>query len=161
MNIFKSGITFKDMAGKSVDIGDYEGRVLLIVNTASKCGFTPQFEGLEALYSEYKEEGLVILGFPCNQFAQQDPGTESEILSFCQVNYGVSFPMNAKIDVNGENRHPLYAYLIDNSPKRKGKPIKWNFEKFLVGKDGEILDRYLSIKKPESLKKKIEKALKG
>ncbi len=159
MDIFSTGITFKDMAGKTVDIGQYRGRVLLIVNTASKCGFTPQFQALEALYAAYKDQGFVILGFPCNQFAEQDPGTDKEILTFCQVNYGVTFPMHAKIDVNGENRHPLYRYLIENSAKVMGSQIKWNFEKFLIGKDGKVLKRYLSVKRPEGLKKAVEKAL--
>ncbi len=159
MDIFSTDITFKDSAGKSVKIEQYKRKVLLIVNTASKCGFTPQFKALEELYQAYKDMGFVVLGFPCNQFAEQDPGTDKEILSFCQMNYGVTFPMHAKIDVNGDQRHPLYQYLIENSAKIMGSQIKWNFEKFLIGKDGEVLGRYLSTKRPERLKKTIEKAL--
>jgi len=159
MSIYTSDISFKDMQDKSVKISKFKGKVLLVVNTASKCGFTPQFEALEALYEKYKDQGLEILGFPCNQFAAQDPGSNKEILEFCQLNYGVSFPMFAKIDVNGENRHPLYEYLIQNTPKMKGANVKWNFEKFLIGKDGSIVGRYLSTKKPQRLARIIEKAL--
>lgn len=159
MNIFTTGITFDDMNGKKVNINKYKGKALLIVNTASKCGFTPQFKGLEELYEAYKDKDFVILGFPCNQFAEQDPGTDEEILSFCQTNYGVSFPMHSKIDVNGDNRHPLYQYLIENSEKAKGSRVKWNFEKFLIGKNGEILGRYRSAVKPQRLEKAVVQAL--
>lgn len=146
--------------GESKTLKDYKGKVLLIVNTASKCGFTPQFEGLEALYEKYKDQGLEVLGFPCNQFAQQDPGENDEIQEFCQLNYGVTFPMHAKIDVNGDSTHPLYQHLKSEAPGVMGsEKIKWNFTKFLVGKNGEVLERFAPATKPAKLKKAIEKAL--
>ena len=135
-------MTAIDMAGKDVRLSEYDGKLLLIVNTASKCGYTPQFKGLQALYEQYKDKGLEILGFPCNQFKSQDPGTNEEIESFCRVNYGVTFRMFRKIEVNGENRHPLYAYLIDNAPEKAGEDIDWNFEKFLIDRQGGIVHRY-------------------
>ena len=141
-------------------MSEYSGNTILIVNTASKCGFTPQFTGLEQLYSKYRDKGFVILGFPCNQFANQESGTSDEIQEFCQINYGVSFPMFEKVDVNGENAHPIFKYL-----KSKlgggifGSKIKWNFTKFLVGKDGKVLERYAPQTKPQDLVKDIEKAL--
>jgi glutathione peroxidase len=148
------------ISGKSTKLKDYKGKVILIVNTASKCGFTPQFEGLEKLYGKYKDQGLVILGFPCNQFGQQDPGSNDEIQEFCQINYGVSFPMHAKIDVNGDNTHPLFQHLKSEAPGVLGsQKIKWNFTKFLVGKDGEVLERFAPATKPEKLEEAIEKAL--
>lgn len=128
---------------------------MLIVNTASKCGFTPQFEGLEKLYEEFNESGLEILGFPCNQFKEQDPGTNEEIKNFCLLNYGVSFQMFDKVDVNGTNRHPLFEYIIANSPNKTNKAVRWNFEKFLVDKEGKVVKRYPSTKTPKSLKKDI------
>jgi glutathione peroxidase len=137
-------------------MSDYKGKVLLIVNTASKCGFTPQFEGLEDLYTQYQDKGLEILGFPCNQFLNQDPGSNDKIMEFCQVNYGVSFDMFAKIKVNGKSRHPLYQYLIENSPERTNKRVKWNFEKFLINRHGEVVNRYASTVVPEDLKDDIE-----
>jgi len=155
MNIYD--FTAKDMSGQDVNLSEYKDKVLLIVNTASKCGFTPQFAGLELLHKQFNEQGLVILGFPCNQFGKQDPGTNDEILEFCQLNYGVSFTMMEKIDVNGENRHPIYDYLIENSPKKKGLDIKWNFEKFLIGKDGELISRLSSITTPKKIGKQLEK----
>ena len=146
--------------GTSVPLRQYEGKVLLIVNTASACGFTPQFGGLEALHQQFGAKGLVVLGFPCNQFAGQDPGSNNEIASFCQLNYGVSFPMMAKIDVNGAGASPLYRWLAAEAPGLLGsKAIKWNFTKFLVGKDGQVLRRYAPQDAPEKLAGDIEAAL--
>ena len=146
--------------GRPVRLADYRGRVLLIVNTASACGFTPQFAGLEALWNGYRERGLVVLGFPSNQFGHQDPGSNEEIASFCQKNYGVSFPMMAKVDVNGPQAHPLYRWLTAEAPGLLGsKAIKWNFTKFLVGRDGRVRKRYAPNDKPEGLGSDIEEAL--
>ncbi len=142
-----------------VSLEEYKGKVMLIVNTASKCGFTPQFEGLEKLYKEYKDSGLVILGFPCNQFANQDPSSDEEIHSFCSLNYGVSFPMFKKIDVNGDNEDPLYTYLKSQKKGAFGSKVKWNFTKFLVDKEGNVVKRYASNKKPESFEQDIKKYL--
>jgi glutathione peroxidase len=133
---------------------------MLIVNTASKCGFTPQFEVLESLYQRYQEHGLVVLGFPCNQFGEQEPGEADEIASFCQKNYGVSFPMFAKIDVNGDDTHPIFAFLKKGAPGILGtEGIKWNFTKFLVDREGNVVDRYASAHKPEDMAGDIEKLL--
>ena len=146
--------------GRSVPLRQYEGKPLLIVNTASACGFTPQFGGLEKLHQTYGSRGLVVLGFPCNQFGSQDPGSNDEIASFCQLNYGVSFPMMAKIDVNGTSADPLYQWLTAEAPGLLGsKAIKWNFTKFLVGKDGRVIKRYAPQDAPEKLSKDIEAAL--
>jgi glutathione peroxidase len=146
--------------GKAVSLADYRGRVLLIVNTASACGFTPQFGGLEALWKDYGARGLAVLGFPSNEFGGQDPGSNDEIASFCQLNYGVSFPMMAKVEVNGRAAHPLYQWLTKEAKGLLGtQAIKWNFTKFLVGKDGAVIRRYAPTDKPESLKKDIEAAL--
>jgi glutathione peroxidase len=146
--------------GKSVPLSQYKGKPLLIVNTASACGFTPQFGGLEKLHKTYGERGLVVLGFPCNQFGSQDPGSNDEIASFCQLNYGVSFPMMAKIDVNGAGAAPLYQWLTAEAPGLLGsKAIKWNFTKFLVGKDGRVIKRYAPQDAPEKLASDIEAAL--
>jgi glutathione peroxidase len=146
--------------GKSVPLSQFQGKAMLIVNTASACGYTPQFAGLEELHKEYGGKGLVVLGFPCNQFGSQDPGSNDEISQFCQLNYGVSFPMMAKVDVNGGAAHPLYQWLTKEAPGLLGtKGIKWNFTKFLVGKDGRVLKRYSPQDEPASLKKDIEKAL--
>ena len=146
--------------GTPAPLADYRGRVMLIVNTASACGFTPQFAGLEALHRSYGEKGLVVLGFPCNQFGSQDPGSNEEIGTFCQRNYGVSFPMMSKIDVNGGGAHPLYQWLTREKPGLLGTTgIKWNFTKFLVGKDGQVIRRYAPQDKPESLAADIEAAL--
>ena len=148
------------IAGKSVALSQFKGHVLLIVNTASKCGFTPQFGGLETLHKTYAARGLVVLGFPCNQFGGQDPGTDDTIAEFCQVNYGVSFPMMGKVDVNGPDAHPLYKWLCAEAPGLLGsKAIKWNFTKFLVGKDGQVIRRYAPTDKPADLGKDIEAAL--
>lgn len=149
-----------NIQGQLIGLGDFKGKALLIVNTASACGFTPQFAGLEALHQEYGSKGLVVLGFPCNQFGAQDKGSNDEISSFCQLNYGVSFPMMAKIEVNGGGAHPLYQWLAGEAPGLLGtKAIKWNFTKFLVGKDGEVLKRYAPTDTPASLSKDIEAAL--
>jgi glutathione peroxidase len=146
--------------GQPVALSQFKGRVLLIVNTASACGFTPQFAGLEALHNSYGDKGLVVLGFPCNQFGAQDKGSNDEIASFCQRNYGVSFPMMAKVEVNGAKAHPLYQWLCEQAPGVLGtKAIKWNFTKFLVGKDGQVLKRYAPTDKPASLDKDILAAL--
>lgn len=146
--------------GRPLPLAGYRGRVLLIVNTASACGFTPQFAGLEALWRRYRERGLVVLGFPSNQFGRQDPGSNEEIAGFCQANYGVSFPMMAKIEVNGAGAHPLYRWLTCEARGVLGtRAIKWNFTKFLVGRDGRVLCRYAPNDKPESLEPDIEEAL--
>ena len=146
--------------GRPAPLSEYRGRVLLIVNTASQCGFTPQFEGLEKLHEKYAGEGLTVLGFPSNQFGAQDPGTNEEIGAFCTKNYGVSFPMMEKIDVNGSNAAPLYQYLTREKPGLLGMTaIKWNFTKFLVGRDGQVLKRYAPLDTPASMTRDIEKAL--
>ena len=148
------------MNGQSVPLSQYRGKVLLIVNTASACGFTPQFGGLEELHKEYADRGLVVLGFPCNQFGSQDPGSNDEIASFCQLNYGVSFPMMAKVDVNGAQASPLYRWLCAEAPGLLGsKAIKWNFTKFLVGKDGQVIRRYAPQDTPAKLAGDVEAAL--
>jgi glutathione peroxidase len=150
----------RDISGKDITLSQFKGQVLLVVNTASKCGFTPQFGGLEALHKTYAGKGLAVLGFPCNQFGSQDPGADGEIESFCQVNYGVSFPMMGKIDVNGPKAHPLYKWLSAEAPGLLGsKAIKWNFTKFLVGKDGKVIRRYAPTDKPADLAKDVEAAL--
>lgn len=146
--------------GKTVHLKQFKGQVILIVNTASACGFTPQFGGLEKLHKTYGDKGLVVMGFPCNQFASQDKGSNKEIANFCQLNYGVSFPMMEKINVNGTEAHPLYQWLVSEAPGLLGfKAVKWNFTKFLVGKDGEVIKRYAPQDAPEKLAKDIEAAL--
>ena len=146
--------------GKPVALKKFKDKAMLIVNTASACGFTPQFAGLEKLHEAYGKRGLVVLGFPCNQFGAQDAGSNSEIAGFCQLNYGVTFPMMAKIEVNGAGAHPLYQWLAAEAPGLLGsKSIKWNFTKFLVGKDGRVLKRYAPTDTPESLAKDIDAAL--
>jgi glutathione peroxidase len=146
--------------GKQVSLKRFKGKTLLIVNTASACGFTPQFAGLEKLHEAYGKQGLVVLGFPCNQFGAQDAGTNDEIAGFCQLNYGVTFPMMAKIDVNGTQAHPLYQWLAAEAPGLLGsRSIKWNFTKFLVSKNGQVLKRYAPTDTPESLQRDIEAAL--
>ena len=148
------------ITGKKADLASQRGKVLLIVNTASACGFTPQFAGLEQLWNDYRDRGLVVVGFPSNQFGAQDPGSNDEIASFCQLNYGVNFPMMAKVDVNGAQAHPLWKWLTTEAPGILGsKAVKWNFTKFLIGKDGQVLKRYAPTDKPESLRKDIEAAL--
>jgi len=146
--------------GEPVRLSQYKGQVLLVVNTASACGFTPQFAGLEALHKTCGARGLVVLGFPCNQFGAQDAGSNESIAEFCQLNYGVSFPMMAKVDVNGAKAHPLYQWLCAEAPGLLGsKAIKWNFTKFLVGRDGQVLKRYAPTDTPASLTRDIEAAL--
>ncbi len=146
--------------GRTVSLDEFRGRVLLIVNTASKCGFTPQYAGLEQLYRAGKDRGFVVLGFPCNQFGQQEPGTAGEIGAFCQQNYGVSFPVFARIDVNGPNAHPLYQFLKREKPGLLGtRAIKWNFTKFLVDRGGRVVARYAPAKKPGNLAPAIERML--
>jgi glutathione peroxidase len=148
------------LRGGMQSLADYAGKVLLIVNTASHCGFTPQYAGLEALYERYRERGLVVLGFPCNQFGAQEPGDSGEIASFCQKNYGVSFPMFARIEVNGDHAHPLYQYLKQAAPGLLGsEAIKWNFTKFLVDRAGEVVQRYAPATAPDSLARDIEELL--
>jgi len=147
------------LEGKEISMKNYQGKVVLIVNTASKCGFTPQYKGLQELYLKYKDRGLVILGFPCNQFADQEPGSEKEIAEFCYVNYGVTFPMFSKIEVNGKNTHPLYKFLKNELPGTLGNDIKWNFTKFLLDTKGNPVKRYASTTKPENLTQDIEKLL--
>jgi glutathione peroxidase len=150
----------KNAQGQETDLNQYKGKAVLIVNVASKCGFTVQYEGLEKLYEQYHERGLTVLGFPCNQFGGQEPGNNEDIQQFCKLNYGVSFPVMAKIDVNGKNADPLYEFLKESSPGILGtEAIKWNFTKFLVGKNGKVIQRYAPQVKPEDLNKDIEKVL--
>ena len=150
----------KTIDGKDEKLDAFRGKTLLVVNVASKCGFTPQYEGLEALYRKFKGQGLVVLGFPCDQFGHQEPGNEDEIRNFCSLTYDVTFPMFAKIDVNGAKTHPLYKYLKHEAKGLLGsEAIKWNFTKFLVGKDGEVVKRYAPADTPKSLEKDIQEAL--
>ena len=175
--------TMKDIKGKEIALSEYSGKLLLIVNTASKCGFTPQYEGLEKLYRSYKDQGFVILGFPSNQFLEQDPGSNDEIASFCKVNYGVTFPLFSKIDVRGKNADPLFRFLTEEAPFKgfelnkeggrtiqsvikehypenlKGNEVKWNFTKFLIGRDGTVLGRYEPTVTPEELDPVVKAAL--
>ncbi|OEY67196.1 glutathione peroxidase [Marinobacter sp. X15-166B] len=149
-----------DITGNKRTLGDYRDQVLLIVNTASKCGFTPQFEGLQALYAELKARGFAVLGFPCNQFMNQDPGTDAEISEFCRLNYQVDFPMFARIDVNGADTHPLFRLLKEEATGLLGsRRIKWNFTKFLVNRQGQVVGRYPPSAKPDALRADIEKLL--
>ncbi|WP_406828947.1 glutathione peroxidase [Microbulbifer sp. ARAS458-1] len=146
--------------GKKGTLDEFKGKVLLVVNTASKCGFTPQYQGLEDLYRKYKDQGLVVLGFPCNQFGQQEPGSDNEIQEFCTLNYGVSFPIYAKVDVNGSDAHPLFSLLKKQAPGILGtEGIKWNFTKFLVGREGDVVKRYAPKDKPEQIAADIEALL--
>ena len=152
--------TMKNIDGNDVNLGEFKGKVLLIVNVASKCGFTPQYTGLEELYQRFKDKGFEVLGFPCNQFASQDPGNNAQIADFCQRNYGVNFQMMSKIDVNGSGAHPLYQWLCAEAPGLLGsKAIKWNFTKFLLGRDGRVIKRYAPQDAPEKIAKDIEAAL--
>jgi len=154
MTVYK--YTAATLAGEEVGLENWRGRVLLIVNTASECGFTPQYAGLEALYEKFEPQGLTILGFPCNQFGAQEPDDEAAIGAFCEKNYGISFPMFAKIDVNGPGAHPLFRYLTHEKPGLLGtEKIKWNFTKFLIGRDGMPVARYAPQTKPEELEKPI------
>lgn len=152
----------KTNMGTEKSMKDYKGKVVLVVNTASKCGFTPQYEELQKLYEEYKDQGFEILAFPCNQFANQEPGDNEEIRSFCKLNYNVTFQLFDKIDVNGKNTHPIYKYLKENvKGLLNSKDIKWNFTKFLVDKNGDVVKRFAPIKKPLSMKKDVEELLKA
>ena len=152
--------TCQTPGGKKKSLADYQGKVLLVVNTASKCGLTPQFEGLEAMYEEYRDQGLEILGFPCNQFAGQDPGSNDEIMEFCQFNYGVSFPMFGKIEVNGGGTDPLFKYLKKEAPGTLGtQRIKWNFTRLLIDSSGEVVKRYAPTVKPKAIEKDVKKLL--
>ncbi len=145
--------------GDKKSLEDYRGKVLLIVNTASKCGFTPQYEGLQALHEKHSESGLVVIAMPCNQFGKQEPGSNAEVQEFCQMNYGLSFPVMGKIDVNGPNRHPLYTYLTQQAGGVITDGIKWNFTKFLVDREGNVIKRFGSISKPADIAKDIEELL--
>ena len=158
MNVFDFHATALD--GAPIDLARYRGKVLLIVNTASGCGFTPQYAGLEALYRQFRDRGVEVLGFPCNQFRGQEPGTEAEIGAFCETNFGVTFPLFAKIEVNGAGTHPLYRHLKSEAPGLLGtRAIKWNFTKFLVGRDGEVVKRYAPRTEPEEIVADIERLL--
>ena len=153
--------TARSVEGNDRSLGDYKGKVLLVVNVASECGYTPQYTGLEALYRKFKDRGFEVLGFPCNQFGAQEPGTEAQIKSFCETRFGVSFPLFAKIDVNGPETHPLYEFLKSAEPGLLGtEAIKWNFTKFLVGKDGSVRKRYAPQTRPEAIAGDVEAALK-
>ena len=152
--------TVDDIGGRPVSLDRFKGKLVLVVNTASKCGFTPQYKGLESLYRKYRDKGLEVLGFPCNQFGAQEPGSEQEIATFCEANYGVTFPMFAKIDVNGDHAAPLYRYLKSAKPGLLGtEAIKWNFTKFLVDRSGNVVARYAPNDTPESFEPDIERAL--
>ena len=148
-----------DNKGKELDFAQFEGKVLMIVNTASKCGFTPQYDGLEALNKKYKDQGLVIIGFPCDQFAHQEPGSNEEIAEFCRLNHGVTFQLMSKIEVNGKNAHPIYEYLKGAAKGTFGNAIKWNFTKFLISRDGQTVKRYAPTVKPEDMEKDIVELL--
>lgn len=154
MNIYDFKV--KDNLGNEVSLGNYKGKVLIIVNTASKCGFTPQYEGLQKLYDKFGNDKFEILAFPCNQFANQEPGNDEEIKKFCTLNYGVTFPVFHKVDVNGENAEPLFNYLKDASPGLLGNAVKWNFTKFLIDSEGNVVDRFAPSTAPEKLESKIK-----
>ena len=157
-NIYNYSV--KNAAGEKIDLSQYKGKVVLVVNVASKCGFTPQYKGLEALYKEFKNSNFVILGFPCNQFGAQEPGLDSEIQQFCSLTYDVSFPIMSKINVNGSDAAPIYEYLKSSAPGFLGTEIiKWNFTKFLVGKDGQVIKRYAPNTEPKDMTEDIKKAL--
>ncbi len=153
--------TATSLTGVETPLSTYDGKVVLVVNTASQCGLTPQYEGLEQLYREHKDEGLVVLGFPCDQFAHQEPGSAEEISDFCTMNYGVSFPMFAKVDVNGEDTHPLFRWLKEERSGLLGGAIKWNFTKFLVGRDGRVIDRFAPTTTPDKIEPDVQKALRA
>jgi len=160
MSIYR--FTAKNIQGKETSLEQFRGKVLLIVNTASKCGFTRQYKELQELYNQYKDEGFSVLGFPCNQFGQQEPGTEREIEQFCQLHYGVTFPMFSKIEVNGDRAHPLFAFLKEQAPGILGsKAIKWNFTKFLVDRNGKVISRFSPQTNPSELREEIEKLIRA
>ena len=152
-------LSFKDTTGREISLGKFKDKVILIVNTATKCGLAPQFEGLEQLHQDYKDKGLVVIGFPCDQFAGQEPETNATMVKVCQLNFGVTFQLSEKIDVNGPNTHPIFNYLKDHSKSAIGKEIKWNFTKFLVSRDGRTIKRYAPTTKPEAMRQSIEKLL--
>ncbi|KAG0329828.1 glutathione peroxidase gpx1 [Dissophora globulifera] len=152
-------LSAKDKTHKEISMKEFEGKVVLVVNVASKCGFTKQYAGLEELYKKYKDQGFVIIGFPCNQFGGQEPGSNEEIESFCQLNFGVTFPLMDKIDVNGDKEDPVYTYLKAQKKSLMMSRIKWNFEKFLIGKDGLVVERYASTTTPDSIAKDVEKCI--
>ncbi|ALL17564.1 glutathione peroxidase [Enterobacter asburiae] len=152
-------LTATRLDGRLISMADYAGKVVLVVNTASQCGFTPQYAGLEALYKKYADQGLVVLGFPCNQFGKQEPGGADEISKTCHINYGVSFPMFEKLEVNGNAAHPLFRYLKNELPGVLGGRIKWNFTKFLIGRDGKPLKRFAPVTTPEKMERVIVEAL--
>lgn len=147
--------------GQATDLSAFQGKVVLVVNTASQCGFTPQYQGLQQLHDTYAERGFTVLGFPCDQFGGQEPGEDAEIAGFCERNFGVTFPLFSKVEVNGDGAHPIYQWLRDQKGGLMGSKIKWNFTKFLVGKDGQVIDRYAPTTKPEKISGDIEKALAG
>lgn len=151
--------TAERLNGQPQNLSDYAGQLVLVVNTASKCGFTPQYAGLETLYQQFKDQGLVILGFPCNQFGNQEPGSAEQIAHTCEINYGVTFPLFAKVDVNGPAAHPLFQWLTAELPGLLGKSIKWNFTKFLIGRDGKPVKRFATITKPETMATFIQQQL--
>ena len=152
-------LSFNDTTGKEISLGEFRGKVLLLVNTATKCGLAPQFEGLEKLHKEYNDKGLVVIGFPCDQFADQEPETNETMAEVCKVNFGVTFQLTQKIDVNGPHTHPVFAYLKAHSKSTLGKDIKWNFTKFLVGRDSATIKRFAPTTKPEALRSDIERML--
>jgi len=152
-------ISVKDIELNSVDLSNYQGKTLLIVNVASKCGFTPQYKDLQSLYEKYRDQGLEVLGFPCNQFGAQEPGSNAAVQEFCQLNYGLSFPVMGKIEVNGSGQHPLYAHLSKQAKGLITDSIKWNFTKFLVNRDGLVIERFAPVTKPEAISKNIEELL--
>lgn len=154
-------LTANSLRGEPVSMADYAGKLVLVVNTASHCGFTPQYAGLEALYKKYASQGLVVLGFPCNQFGKQEPGNADDIAQTCHINYGVSFPMFEKVEVNGRAAHPVFRYLKDQLPGVLGGRIKWNFTKFLIGRDGQPLKRFAPLTTPEKMEATIVSALKS
>lgn len=152
-------LSFKDTFGKEISLSEFRGKVLLLVNTATKCGLAPQFEELEKLHQDYKDKGLVVIGFPCNQFADQEPETNESMVEACEVGFGVTFQLSEKIGVNGTETHPIFQYLKDHSHSMLGKEIKWNFTKFLVSKDGETIKRYAPTTTPETMRQDIENCL--
>ncbi|MCX6422191.1 MAG: glutathione peroxidase [Actinobacteria bacterium] len=154
-----SDLSFTDNHGEQVDLAQFAGRPVLIVNTASKCGFTPQYEGLQKMYEEFKDQGLVIIGFPCDQFAHQEPGDDAQIEEFCQINYGVDFPLSSKVDVNGSDEHPVFGFLKKQSKSPLGSRIKWNFTKFLISPDGKTVKRYAPTTTPKAIAPDVEKLL--
>ena len=157
MNIYD--LNFKDTTGREISLGEFKDKAILIVNTATKCGLAPQFEGLEQLHQDYKSKGLVVIGFPCDQFAGQEPETNETMVQVCQLNFGVTFQLSEKIDVNGPNTHPIFKYLKDHSKSALGKEIKWNFTKFLVSHDGRTIKRFAPTTKPEAIRQSIENLL--